>query len=200
MKKILTLGVLLLSSLFMFAQTDWTTSGIEQLLKEYMALIDNGDIAASIDYMHPSLFKLESKEMISQKLEESFNDPELQVKLSQFQVKKIGDIVTYKSINYSLVDYEMDITMKHIPEEGAEDKELEEMNGFMQAMYEAMYGEENVVFDEEDHSFVITSNNQMFAIGDPEIGAWKILENKEGMKKMLGNIVPKKVIKKMAKL
>lgn len=191
-------SLVVLSPFLLQAQTTWDKAGIEQMMEAYGTTMEELDIKGSLDYIHPKLFEVVSKEEMEE-MEENFKemieDTATNMSFQAYRVNKISRIMKRGGIYYARVNYEYILDMR-IPS-GIESKTMDR-GKIMTKMLEMRYGAGNVNYNEETDSFAIKVKSSVFAIGDPELGSWKIVENKDSAEEFLLLIIPKKVYKKLA--
>ncbi len=196
MKNVLSILALILFCYSIQAQENWNKAGINKMMEEYIGYTLKNDFQNSLDYLHPKLYEISPKEDLVESFQKMMEDPEMKTHFDDFEIQKISKIINYKGIRYAALDYTMTMRLQFLlkPEEGNSD-----VDDFLLSLYHAQFGEENVSLDRATRTYTINSNNQLFAIGDPSIGTWKMLENKKGMERFIEEIVPKKVRKKLKK-
>lgn len=166
---------------------------VKAVCNEYFKVVEEKDIEGTLNLMHPILFELAPREMIAQAMEDMAKDEVIQVELTDNEILKVSEVIEQKGKKFVFVDYRfvMKMVMKDL------DFDDEEMMDEMKAMYDEMYGEENVKINEENKSIDIIATNEMFLIEEGE--GWKFLENKENMGTVIEKVIPKEVIKELTK-
>ncbi len=211
MKKRYFLLALFLFPLLFQAQTTWDKAGVQQMLDAYFEKLEKKDMVGTLDYIHPQLFELVPRKILEEQIANTFADPSMNLGMHDYAMKGISKLKMKEGISYGRVDYsfimevqllndeEEEVEQEEVEEEGYEDEDESEegKDAFMQAMFEAQYGKDNVSYEEETRTFLIAVESSMFVIGDPAIGEWKMIENKIGAEELLLKILPQKIYKKL---
>lgn len=185
---------IVLFPLFLQAQTTWDKVGIQQMMEAYGITMEELDIKSSLDYILPKLFEIVPREAMEENFEEMLEDTTSNISFQDYEVNRVSKIIKKGGVYYARVNYQYILNMK-IPS-GIESETMDR-GKFMTKMLEMRYGAGNVIYDDEIDSFAIKVKTSVFAIGDPEIGSWKMIENKDSAEELLLMIIPKKVYKKL---
>lgn len=190
MKKSFVFVVAVVLSLTSFAQGQKTE--LKGVLEGYMALLNEGDLVKTVDFMFPKFFEYVPKDALKKQMDGAFESEEVSITIKD---PKIVDIEEPKKIGeafYSLISYTMimDIQLKGEKEEvDEEDEDSFDADEFTYQIYANMYGEDNVEWDKEARKFVCKANSVMFGIKDPAYGnTWTFMEQKAGLKAALPDL------------
>ena len=164
---------------------------------KYLDLIINKEFRKSMDYMVPEFFEILPKEDLIEEMEQTMNNPDIDIELKEPKILEIGKITKVANRFYSKLKYSSMINMKFKGED-EETKENEKMRiDFMQFSLEATFGSENVTYNVETDFFKVYSEQDIIAISDNGKSAWKFLvvdEKDEVQMLFLEQLVPEEVL------
>jgi hypothetical protein len=106
-------------------------------------------------------------------------------------IDKITPIVYYENLEYCRIYY-TGIAKLKIDGVTIKNKNLIYKNLI------AIYGINNVKFDEENNTFIININKSMIAISEKGTDSWKYIEYNEQNNKVFLKLIPKKVLTQLA--
>lgn len=177
------------------AQTSWDEAGIREMLGQYFQLMEDKEMVKTLDHIHPKLFEIAPRAMLEEQIAATFADTTVIVGMHDYEIGSISKLIKEDDVLYGRVDYVFTMDMKFM--ENEENEENVGKNDFMMEMFKGLYGEENVSYDEETDTIIISITSSLFVIGDPEIGSWKMIENKKGGEALLNMILPEKILEKL---
>lgn len=183
MKKFFT-GLFLIGLFFTSSAQSKDEKGIRSDLATYIELTENQQFDALMDYVHPKVFDIVSRELMVETFESIFNDPSMEFKFNGFKINKIYPTVKNGKEKYALVDYQSGMNMKMIGEEFT-DEVLEASK----TMFEAQFGAANVE-QLADKSFQISAPKTMIATYFKDDKRWKFIEQNTQMQGILDSAIP----------
>ena len=162
---------------------------VKKKLDLYMGKMMAGDYEAALDMAYPKLFEIVPKETMLGVFKQAFGDENMKITFSDHEILKIYDnYIEVDNKVHTLVDYNLSMNMKL-------KGEMADAAGFMIPSFEEQFGKENVIYNEEESSFLIKMKNQMIAVKDA--GEWYFLENKKEQAFILEKIFGKETLEKL---
>ncbi len=183
-----TLVFTLLITISSFSQTN--REDIKKEAQAYYDFMTAMNLDGVLDYMHPKMFDMASREQMKAGMEQMFNSPQMKIEFILNDVTSVSDAIEETGITYAVVYYDSKMRMTFLTEK---DKPVEEQKSYLDMMESTMvaqFGSENVTADAETMSLVIDNNSTMFAIKDPQYDGWKFLANEKNMAAFVNSIVP----------
>lgn len=174
-----------------FSQTH--TKEIEKEAQTYYDYMTEMNLDGVLDYMHPKMFEMASREQMKAGMEQMFNSPQMKIEFISNDVTSVSDDMDVEGVIYAVVFYNSKMRMTFLSEK---DKPAEEQKDYLELMKSTMaaqFGAENVSVDEETMSLVVNNNSTMFAIKNPSFDGWKFLGNEKNMGAFVDSIVPESV-------
>jgi len=193
MKNFVLVCLLFMSSIQLFAQSD--KESILATFGEYSTHVINKDNANLVEYLHPGMFEVASKEMLIEMMDNAFADKTIMMNFGEMRIDSLSDIMVENEGKYCLIQHNFDLTMQMLPTNDSEEaKQVTRETAALTYDYMLQaYGKDNVKFDKENASFEILMHSQTFAIDDDKTEGWKFIEAKEGSQALLKNILPESV-------
>ncbi len=134
----------LLSVQLLSAQTSNNpyADAIQVRLDQYMEVMKAGNYTGSLDYTYPKLFTIVPKPVMAEQLDKTFNSEDgIKITFGESNILKIHDeVVEVKEELFTFVDYDMIMYMSIKDTSGV---------SFMLPMFNSMYGEDNVTYNNE---------------------------------------------------
>lgn len=197
MKNIVLFCLLVLANTNLFSQSD--KDAILEVFTEYSTHVVNKDNANLVEYLHPGMFEIASKEFLIEMMDEAYADPSISMSFGTMRIDSLSDIITDETNKYCLIYHNFDLNMKMIAANDSEEavNENRESAAYAFQFMKQTYGEENVKFDKENASFEILIPSQTFAINDENTEGWKFIEAKKESHIILKNILPLNVFNKL---
>jgi hypothetical protein len=132
----------------------------------------------------------------------TFNDPEVPMGIDTVLLLRAKGPVAQEDVAYHFITYEnhmrmhvaSDTTENGIPLDAVEQAAKDDL---LMTMLQLTYGKEKVLFDAGTRDYLISTENEMFAVKDPALGDWKFIGYKPEMKSVMDRMVPAKVRKKL---
>jgi hypothetical protein len=191
MKTKLIIGLLLLFSVFSFAQTkpNPEDQAIRKSLVYFVNSIKYKKIDQAVNCIYPKFFTVMSKEQMTQLLNMTYNNPFMKIEV---QGMKFGTIEKPELISgeyFSIANYYM--TMK-----GDASSMSEEMKKGIGEMMASKYGKANIKYNANEGSYVITAPIKVVAVSKDK-KSWKLVFAEKEYKSKLVKVLPKKVLDKL---
>ena len=182
--------------LFLITVTGFSQSHKEEIEKEaqtYYNYMTSMNLDGVLDYMHPKMFEIATKEQMKAGMEQMFNSPEMKIEFISNTVTNVSDEKEVDHVNYAVVYYNSKMRMTFLSEKDKPKEEQQSFLDIMKSTMDAQFGSENVTTDAESMALVINNNASMFAINDPQFNGWKFLGNEKNMTAIINSIVPETV-------
>jgi len=193
MKNFVLFSLLFICSFKLFSQAEKTA--ILSTFEEYSTHVVNKDNANLVEFLHPAMFEIASKEMLIEMMDNAFADKTISMNFGEMRIDSLSNIMNEDSNRYCLIYHNFDLTMQMLPTNNSEEamKVTQETAAFTYDYMLQAYGKENVKFDKENASFEILIISQTFAIDDEKTEGWKFIEAKKDSHLILKNILPESV-------
>lgn len=166
---------------------------LKKRLQNYMALTVKKDFDKVMDYVHPSLFKMATRDQLKEALESAYSTEEIEINFDSMYVSAISPEFKLGQTGYRRVDYYMMMSMRFNDKETATDTSL--VNILIPAL-QADFPGQSVTYDKAKSLYIIKGFDLLIAIRDAG-KEWMFL----GVEKdnaMLMTLFPKEVIAKFS--
>lgn len=183
--------VLLISFLIVTNLSAQDKEVISQEVGKYFETLKAKDVKASLEYIYPKIFEIAPKGKIEQSMNETFNDPTLELNFKDLAIGTVSDVIVQDGVKYALIAYSYKMTIKSLEDLG---KDFEKQ---LLGTYIDMYGKNNVEYDKKTKTYSIAVTTSMYAINSPKYSGWKFLENKKGMEIILQKLIPESVTEQL---
>jgi len=187
MKRFLLCCVVLIS-LQSIAQND---SSLMRRLDEYMMLNKKMDFEKLMDYIHPNLFNIASKEQMAEMFKSAFDNEALTIRMDSLSVIAISPSFSNKGSLYRKVDYYISLSLKF--KDSSILKDDESVATSIAQMKSAMDAD-NVKYIKSDNRLQIDSRKIMIAIKD-NAKEWMFLGYEAKQSDLMQSLVPVEVLK-----
>ena len=171
MRKLLLLFLAAYCSILAFAQPN-TDAQLKRRLDAYMKINRELNFKELMNYIHPSLFNLATREQLVQVFESSFDNEQMSISIDSLAVTTISPFYVHNKVQYSKVDYYMEMALKW------KDAAATAEEGFVPQMstaFEQAFAGSHVSFDKSRNSFLIKGINILIAIKDDTTTPWMFL-------------------------
>lgn len=184
--KSITILALIFSTFSLFSQEN----GVKSTLTEYFGLLEEQEISAALDYVHPDLINMLGKATYEKQYDQLFNSPGIEVDMADFSIDTLSQVYQQDDVKYVLVDYSFFMTFKV----DISNDESGLLPGILLSSYQTRFGKENVT-SEVPGTYLIRIQREMFAVEKPSFDGWKIIDFEEGMRVLIVGIIPEEVLK-----
>jgi hypothetical protein len=171
-------------------------SAIESRFNEYISALIDKDFRKSMDYISPDFFTIVPKEQIIAMMDQTFNNPEIEIVLKEPKILKIEDSELIEKKYYSLLTYSNKMNMKFLRKdaEAETEEDYKSRIGIIQSSFEENFGPGNVRYNEETAFFEINVEKQVYAISADGKTGWQFLVVEKKQKPMLQKLLPKQLL------
>lgn len=160
----------------------------------YINHLVNMEFVESVEYLYPELFTFVPEEQMIATMDETFNNPEVMISLSDPVVHQIGEVREIDSANYCKINYSLRMKMV-FAEDTASTKEDNALRDEMTlANLKSGFGEENVTYDSTNRSFDILSIKDSYAKSVNSTSDWKFIDIDKNQPMFLNALLPKKIV------
>ena len=186
MRTKLFLWIFAFCSIYLHAQS---VDEIEPQIEELIAHSVEGNYEKVLDFTHPKLFEIASREMMIQLFEQGFNNDKFEIKILPVEADiDISEVQTIEGEKYALISYNNALSM-HFKDDSNLNKNFEDM-------LKLTYPNAEIEFREENNTYLINTRSKMLAISDEFTdGKWKYLNVNEQDKNLMQMLLKESVIK-----
>lgn len=156
------------------AQADAKKS-IEKDFNKFLGFYTGKEFSKAMDYIVPEFFESYPKDKLVTVLEQSMNNPDMQVSVTNAKITNIEEPVKVGEKYYALITYgiQLNLEMKAREKETPEKKKLR-VNSIKDA-FSDVYGKGKVNYNESTGFFEIQQEKHAYAISENKT-QWKFLE------------------------
>lgn len=167
---------------------------IKKDFMDYTNLMLDGEYRKSLDYIPDAFFDIFPKESMVAVMEQTFNDPSLNIEMKEQKIQSIGDIKEIESKFYSKLKYSSKMFMTVLAGEGETQEDVDMTNNMMALSFEQMYGSDRYSLDEETGTFTINAQKESIAISSDGKTDWKFLGIEEQQMPILKQLLPAELL------
>lgn len=154
----------------------------------YNDLLLKKEFAASLDYVNPGILSVAPKEQLISMMEQTFNNPAVEIKLSKPEMKSIEDSQRIDNMTYSTFQYAGSLSMRMLSEEGKKQD-----SSVTLAALGNQFGGENVKYDASTGFYHVKVIKKVVA-NSTDAKNWTFLVIEEAQKSVLEKFVPKELL------
>ncbi len=179
---------------FQIAIAQENTSEIHKDLHSFIQSQNDKDFDKTVSYLPMEVFEIVTRNQLILEMEQSFNNPQIDVKLDSPRVHKIDSIGLIDNKYYSTITYSFNTKVKFLNAK-REFKEYssEQMDLILDELKEE-HGSENVSYNEESKYLKIYSVHKAYAISLDGKLDWKFLTLEENQKPFYEKVLPQELI------
>ncbi|MES2829796.1 MAG: hypothetical protein V4687_16680 [Bacteroidota bacterium] len=192
LKRTLTLLLLLACSTTLFAQ-DYKAN-VKQSFSTYYKYLVAGEFEKSMDYLPPAIFAVVPRAQMVTALKSVMTNPEIQIRLTSFEIKEILDKRKIDTANYVKIRYVGGITMKMKGDSTETVQERENRLNATKTALENSFGSGNVGLELKTETFTVTTTKNSWGISKNGITDWKFVLVDPSQRLILEKILPKEII------
>jgi len=170
---------------------------IEKEFLEYVNLLIDMEFEKSMNYILPDFFEIIPKSQMITLMEQSFNNPSIEIKLTNPIINKIDDSQKIEEKFYSFLTYSNQMNIKILGEEGESEVDKKDRINLTKASFENTFGKENVIYNEKTEFFEIKTEKNVYAISSNGETDWKFLTIEKNQKAILEKLLPKKLTEEL---
>lgn len=149
-----------------------------------------------MNYILPEFFEIFPKSQIVKLMEQIFNDPSLELTLSDPKILSIGDLEEIEGKFYVSLSYSNKMRMKIHGEKNEEEDAKTMRFSLTKASLNQTFGDENVTFNETTEFFEIIAQKEAYAISNNGLTDWKFLVAEKNQQFILEKLLPKALFEK----
>lgn len=189
MKRIISAVSAVLFSFFLHAQASADSLLLVKRLSAYLQYSKDLDFDKTMDYIHPSLFKIATREQLVEAMKDSYDADEIKIGFDTMYVSAVSPSFLHDNAAYRRVDYYTVMTMQFVDKTSTDDTAF--VNLMMTGLKEE-FPEQKVTFDKQKRNFVVKGYDLLVAIKEKD-GEWMFL-GVEKENPMMMDLFPAKVI------
>jgi hypothetical protein len=169
---------------------------VEKQYVHYSQLMIDKNYAAALEYMNPEFFKAFPKTQMLAILQETMNDSTMEIVPELPIFTSFDDLKVIDNKRYVRFVIKAPLKMKLM---GIEKSESEESNylahGLQMSLFESMFGEGNVLYDEVTGYYKTISSKNVIASSDENSADWKfVIIESDNIKPILANFIPAELL------
>jgi len=176
-------------SVYSFAQDD---SSLQKRLNEYFLLNKQLNFEKLMDYIHPNLFAIASREQLVEMFQSIFNDEDMIISMDSLSTTGISPSFSFQKGLYRKIDYYMRFSIKFKDTTVLKDEAV--LPAIELQMKNAL-GAENVKYIQKENRLEIDGTKIMIAIKDDERSEWMFLGYEPKQAQVMETLVPKEVLR-----
>lgn len=188
---------LLVVSLLFFAVTASAQENLKSDFQAYTDLLVKKDFNKAMDYVHEGMFKLVPKEQLVQFLEQTFNNPQIEIDmsaapvLSDFsEIKTIGGQYYVKFKNLTVIKMKFSMIYDSLKTTDENKTMLESVKGALNTQF----GSENVAYNDATKFFTLQATKPVIA-SSADKKKWKFTTiDSDTQKPLLEQFLPKELL------
>ncbi len=184
--------LLFISVLTISFSTAQGQNNIEGAFMAYQKLLQESQFEASMQYVHPKLFEVFPKKKMLQVLKTMANNPMINSEIMEAEVLETSEVKEVEGSYYATLKYRTRIKMQLVTKGMQPNKKRILLNQMEKAFIE-QFGEENVRFDKENDSFILSPVKDAVAISENGASDWKFIPVEKNQKLMMEKILPKEI-------
>lgn len=163
---------------------------INERIAQFFGATAKKDWLGVLNLTYDSLFLLVPKDQMLA-LFEQMEAEGMEITMGKFEVKDFVGQVDADNQHFVNIGYEMEMGLKF----SGPSFEAPGVMGYMKASFETTYGAANINYNEEERSFLIKANKNLYAIAPFQSQDWKFVENNLEQQIILEQIIPEAVRK-----
>ncbi|SFD43721.1 hypothetical protein [Algibacter pectinivorans] len=170
---------------------------LKKEFNDYLSTIVNMEFEKSMEYIVPEFFEIIPKSQMIKVMKQAFNNPGVEIEITNPKIIGIKDKEEIESKYYSLLTYSNQMNMKIDGEsEETKDEKTTRIN-LTKLSLESTFGSENVEYNEKTEFFKIYSEKKVYGISKNGKSNWKFLVLEKGSKIILDKLLPKELAEKI---
>lgn len=174
-----------------FASGQSSDPDLNKRLDEYMRLTRELKFEEVMNYMHPKIFDLATKEQLIEVFKQTFESEEISMSFDSTSITGVSDDFVHEKVIYKKIDYLVDMAVLFKDTASLRD---ENFIAIMKNAFLAAFPGGTVVYNPVRKSFEIKAPNIMFALKDNALAPWLFL-GYEKKNEALGQLLyPKEVL------
>lgn len=160
----------------------------------YINHLVNMEFEESVEYLYPEIFTLVPKEQMISTMEQTFNNPEIMISLSDPEIHQVDEIREVDSAYYCKIKYSHKMNMIFAEDTANTKEDIALRDEMTLANLKSGFGEENVTYDSTNSSFDILSIKDSYAKSVNGTSDWKFIDIDKNQLMLLNALLPKKIV------
>ncbi len=188
MKIIITLVML---SGFFISKAQDEPIDLKERIDQYFIHNKNKDFDSIMEYIHPSMFRLVTKEQLIEAFRQSFSSETMDIGFDSLAIKDIGRDIVFEKAEYRKVNY---LSRMYIILKNMEDLEEESVIELLVDNLKSAFPGAEVKFNRERKSFDVNTIQLLLAIKEPE-SPWNFIGIDKSKPEFIKMLLPGELIK-----
>ncbi len=199
----MTKKLLLISLIVAFATANLISQTpqkyIERDFLAYLNHLINQEFTESVEYLYPELFDFVPKEQMIATMEETFNNPEINISLNKPNILNVGEVRHIDSVYFCMLKYSHKMNMKFDDSNDTTitQQDIELRNNLTLSGLESTFGKENVSYDATNSSFDILSIKDSYAKSYDGLTDWKFIDIEKDNLMLLNILLPPQLVEEI---
>lgn len=190
MRKYLLVFLAFLTTVTAFAQNN-SDPQLSKRLDEYMSLTRHLKFEEIMNYTHPKMFTIATREQLIEVFKQSFDNEQMSIGFDSTAITGVSDEFKTENVAYRKIDYWMKLSVLFKDTAALND---ENFIGVMKMSFENAFPGGSVLFSKELKKFEIRAPSIMIAIKDSPGSLWMFLGYQRGNDALLKMLYPQPVI------
>lgn len=185
LKTVLSVTVLFLSATI-HAQA--YKDSIRNQFLDYSGLLSKKELAKSMDYMNPGIFRIIPKDQLLAGIEQAYNNPEMDFEVEMPTITAVEDSKVINGQHYAKLRYSGYLKMRFVDADGGEQD-----TAMLKGLLQGQFGENNVTYDAATGFYRILAQKKVIA-NSPDARKWTFAVVEEKQKPLLEKFIPKELL------
>lgn len=190
MKKLKHIALLLVLTLMTSISFGQTMEGFQKSFDEFVEHTKKQNFEAVIDATNPRVFKLASKEMLTEAMKQAFNAPDVEFSFGEHEILSKSELLNIDGQHFVFANYTMEMVMT-MKDENADQENIE----MLAEILKASFGEGNVKIDNEKKAINIKANKPL--IGEYVNDKWVFMNYEKAQQSFMEMIFEKELLNKI---
>jgi hypothetical protein len=173
---------------------------IEKDFLTYINHLIDREFTESVEYLYPELFDFVPKEQMIVTMEETFNNPEINISLNKPNIINVGEVRLIDSVYFCKLKYSHKMYMTFLDKNDSTSKEDKKLRDEMTlAGLQSTFGEQNVtlISDGETNMFDILSIKDSYAKSYDGLKEWKFIDIEKDNLMLLNILLPPQLVEEI---
>lgn len=168
---------------------------VEKDFRTYLGHLMNQEFTESVEFLYPELFQDVTKELMIETLEQTFNNPDINISITVPDVHNVGEIRKIDSAYYCKLNYSHYMNMSFNNSDSAiTQRDIDTRDNMTLTSLEGTFGVENVSYDASNSSFEILSAKDCYAKSKNGVTNWKFIDVDKNNMMIMNMVLPKQIL------
>lgn len=185
LKTVLSVTVLFLSATI-HAQA--YKDSIRNQFLNYSGLLSKKELAKSMDYMNPGIFRIIPKDQLLAAIEQAYNNPEMNFEVEMPTITAVEDSKVIDGQHYAKLRYSGYLKMRFVDADAGEQD-----TAMLKGLLQGQFGENNVTYNAATGFYRILAQKNVIA-NSLDARKWTFAVVEEKQKPLLEKFIPKELL------